>query len=239
MTNNDRSNANAESTSKRRTFWDVLPAISTFLSTVVLGVVALVVNSSYTERQSIRAQEAHEQQHQLNRVQTLAAFMPHLSSTQETREAALFGISLLGYPDLAIKLVQLQKTDKPRSGRDVGDAIMRAASASAPVRASTEEQVPATQPATKEIGWVYLGDYSGGKWSTQYLDFASAAPDKLVGQTHAVRAATPLNVRVGMPTEQGDFPKIIKALPSGERVRILEVRPWLTTGYIWARVSAA
>lgn len=237
MTNNDRSNANVESTSKRRTFWDVLPALSTFLSTVVLGVVALVVNSSYSERQSIRAREAQEQQHQLNRVQTLAAFMPHLSSTQETREAALFGISLLGYPDLAIRLAQLHKPDKPQSGRDVGDTIMREASASAPVRASTEEPVPATQPAIKEIGWVYLGNYSGGKWSTQYLDFASAAPEKLVGQTYATTG--PLNVRVGMPTEQGDFPRIIRALPPGERVRILELRPWLTTGYIWARVVAA
>ena len=131
----------------------MLPALSTFLSSIVLGVVALGVNWSYNECQSIRAQEAQDQQQQLSRVQTLATFMPHLSSSKlETRKAALFGIAALGYPDLAIQVTQLHKADEPKFGRDVGDAIMREASASASVRASTEEPVSAIQPAMKEIG---------------------------------------------------------------------------------------
>jgi hypothetical protein len=236
---NDLNKANVESAPKRRT-WDALPAISTFLSSVVLGAVALWVNSTYSERQSIRAREAQEQQQKLNRVQTLVAFMPHLSSTSETREVALFGIAALGYPDLALKLTQLRKSDTPQSGPNVADAIMRNASASVPLQAPVDVSRPA-KGTSDEIGWVYLGNYSGGQWSTQYLSFSSStSPDSLVGQTHSVHAKTgALNVRVGMPTEQGEFLGITRTLPAGAKVRILEVHPWLTTGYIWARVGAA
>lgn len=228
----------SDSASKGRTFWDVLPSISTFFSSVVLGIVALVVNASYNERQSIRAADAQEQQRQLNKVQTLVAFMPHLSSNPETREVALFGISALGYPDLAIKLTQLHAAGDPQSGREVADAIMRDAPASA---AAPVQPTPAPSAAASELGWVYLGDFSGERWTTQYLDFPATTPPKsLVDQTYAVRAATgALNVRTGMPTDQGEFPRTTRALPAGSRLRILEVHPWLTTGYIWARVAAA
>ena len=65
-------------------------------------------------------------------------------------------------------------------------------------------------------------------------------PTTLVGQTLPVRSETgALNVREGMPTEQGAFPRVSRALSAGTRVRILEVRPWLTTGYQWARVSGS
>lgn len=242
MTNSTGEKPNAQNKFKTHTFWDVFRTISTFLSTVVLGVVALWVNSTYNERQSIRAREAQQEQHQVGRVQALAAFMPHLSSTPETREVALFAISALGYPDLAIKLTQLRKPDEPGSGRDVADAIMRDAPASAPLAGSTGEPPPSKTP-TGDIGWVYLGDYSAemNQWSTRYLDFPPrASPDSLPGQIYAVRAQTgALNVRVGMPTEQGEFLRIARALSPGVRVRILEVHPWLTTGYIWARVADA
>lgn len=225
-------------TSNGKTLWDVLPAISTFLSSVVLGVVALMVNASYTERQSVRAEEAQKQQRQLNQVQTLVAFMPHLaSSTPETREAAMFGISALGYTDLALKLTTLRRGDDPQAGRQVADAIMRDAPGS-PDATATEQQT-ASPAAPRELGWIYLGDYSAERWTTRYLDFAgTVAPATLVGQTLPVRSETgALNVREGMPTEQGEFPRISRALSPGTPVRILEVRPWLTTGYQWARVS--
>ena len=228
------------STSRGKTFWDVLPAISTFLSSVVLGIVALMVNASYSERQSLRAEEAQQQQRQLNQVQTLVAFMPHLSSsTPETREAALFGISALGYTDLALKLTTLHQGNDPQAGRQVADALMRDAPGSS-------EPAPTTEPApsgaaAKNIGWVYLGDYSDGRWTTRYLDFApTATPASLQGRSFAVRSETgALNVRVGMPTDQGEFPRISRALAPGTSVQILEVRPWLTTGYQWARVGGA
>lgn len=228
-------------TSNGKTFWDVLPAISTFLSSVVLGVVALMVNASYTERQSVRAEEAQKQQRQLNQVQTLVAFMPHLSSsTPETREAALFGISALGYTDLALKLTTLHQGGDPQASRQVADAIMRDAPGSSDTTAATPQAAPGAA-TTRDLGWIYLGDYSAGRWTTRYLDLAgNAAPTTLVGQTFAVRSETgALNVRVGMPTDQGEFPRISRALSPGTRVRILEVRPWLTTGYQWARVSGA
>lgn len=240
MNDGDDSKAYPQSQSRKRTFWDVLPALSAFLSSVVLGVVALFVNASYNERQSLRAQEAQNQQHLLNKAQTLVAFMPHLSSTPEMREVALFGISALGYPDLAIRLTQLRRKDEPESARNVADAIMREAPASVSASATPAETVTSSKP-TSEIGWVYLGNYSAGTWSSQYLEFAkTASPDALIGQTFTVSGRTgALNVRVGMPTEQGEFLKVVKVLQPGQKVRILELHPWSSTGYMWARVAAA
>ena len=147
----------------RRTFWDVLPAISTFLSSVVLGIVALMVNTSYAERQSNRAQKAQDQQRTLNKVQTLVAFMPHLSSsTPETRETALFGISALGYSDLAIKLATLHQAADPRAGRKVADTFMRYAPGSPEPAAEPASRQAAGSVAPAGIGWIYLGDYSDG-----------------------------------------------------------------------------
>ena len=103
--------------------WDKLKALSVVLSSVVIGAAALVVNTTYNERQNQRTVELQQRQHQLAKVQALAAFVPHLSGSPETREIALFTINTLGYPDLAVHLGQLTLD------QNATDIIMRTASA--------------------------------------------------------------------------------------------------------------
>jgi|OpeIllAssembly_1097287.scaffolds.fasta_scaffold1884747_1 hypothetical protein len=83
---------------KKRDFWEKLGSVSVFLSSVVIAAAGLIVSSAYNERQSQRAAEAQEKQHQLAKIQALSTFMPHLSGDKTSREAATFAISALGYP---------------------------------------------------------------------------------------------------------------------------------------------
>lgn len=215
-------------------FWEGFKAISLFLSSVVLGFVALFVNSSFNERDSRRVDELERQRHSIAKVEALAVFMPHLSGGQQSREAALFGITALGYPELAIRLGGL--TDD----QTASNAIMRIA----PESLGSRLDLPVAEPsAAAELGdgWVYLGDFSSAKgtWKTQYLTFTkNLKPDQLQNDTFSVRRETgALNLRKGMPTATAEFRRIIKALQPDTKVKILEVKPWLTTGFMWARIA--
>jgi len=219
---------------KERDFWDKFGSVSVFLSTVVIAAAGLIVNSAYNERQSQRAAEAQEKQHQLTKVQTLSTFMPYLSGDKTKREAASFAITVLGYPELAVRLNQLRD-----EGSRTNDAIMRTAPASV---ASVSTQAE-TVVASDSIGWVYLGDYNteGSKWNTRYLSFDSGLkPEDLIGNTYEVpRETGAINLRMGMPMDSGEFPNVIKSLNPGVKLHLQEVKPWLTTGYTWARVRYA
>jgi hypothetical protein len=219
---------------KERDFWDKFGSVSVFMSSVVIATASLVVSSTYNERQSERAAEAQEKQHQLAKVQTLATFMPHLSGDKASREAASFAITALGYPELAVRLNQLRN-----EGSSTNDSIMRTAPASiVSVPAQAESGV-----AKESIGWVYLGDYDIGKnkWNTRYLSFdPRLKPENLTGQSYEVRSETgSINLRLGMPTDNGEFPKVIRALKPKDRLYLQDVKQWLTTGYTWARVKYA
>ena len=178
--------------------------------------------------------EFQQRQHQLARVEALATFMPHLSGTSETREVALFAITTLGYSDLAVRLAQLT------ADQDASDTIMRTASATI---APKSKEIARTKTTVKELGWVYLGNYSTAdkEWKTHYLGFDKfASPDSLEGEKFEVRLETgALNVRYGMPTDSGEFPAVISVLRPGANLQVLEIKPWLTTGYTWARVALA
>ncbi len=236
--------------------WDKLGGLSTFLSTVVIATVALIVNSTLDLRQQRREdvakqeqQRLAEEQHQLARVQTLSSFMPHLSGSPESRDTAIYAIQALGYTDLATRLAQYTNSQK------AGDTIMRTALASAsvqpvggdanvqPVEGSQTVGVAPPPPPSKEteIGWAYVGDYSANKWNTRYLDFPESENWKALAlKIFKVRPETgALYVRPQMPDENGQFFKPVSVLRSGTSVKILEVRQWSTTGYTWARISLA
>lgn len=223
-----------ENSNKKRDVWDIFGTVSLFLSSVVIGGAGLLINSSFNERESQRARELQNEQQRLAKVQTLSAFMTPLSGNKESREAALFAITALGYPELVLRLNQLRKEDQATS-----DAIMRTAPAS--IAAQSATAIPRPMPTDKEIGWAYLGDYASpsNTWHTRYLDFGEQdKPDGLRDKTFGVRRETgSINVRYGMPTDSGEFLKVVKILKPGEKLRILEVRQWLTTGYTWARVA--
>jgi len=102
---------------------------------------------------------------------------------------------------------------------------------------------PRPQPAATGTkgGWVCPRHYVAPerRWETRYFDFPeSADPASMVRSSSAVRSQTGnINVRAGMPTESGVFPAVREALTPGNRVKVLSVREWSYTGYMWAEVD--
>jgi hypothetical protein len=221
-----------ENEGNKNYFPELLKAISVFISSVIIGGVALFMNHGYNERQSKQSTRMQENQHRLAKIEALVKFMPHLSGSEEQQTSALFAINTIGYPDLALRLSELKKN------RTASNTLMREATAT--IVPTKKESVQPVK-AEKELGWIYIGDFSGvtKKWNTRYLDFnRNAGPSSLKEQTYKVRTETgALNLREAMPNENAEFAQIKRALQPGTEVKILEIRPWSTTGYNWARVA--
>ncbi len=90
-----------------------------------------------------------------------------------------------------------------------------------------------------KTAWAYVGEYIFNKWKTHYfeIDGEKDQPKDLLGRILEVREATgSLNVRQDMSDSAGQIAKGIDTLKTGSKVKVLDVKPWDDTGYIWARV---
>jgi hypothetical protein len=92
---------------KKKDLWDKMGTLSTFLSTVVVAAVGLVVNHAYQERQDARAAILRTQEIQVSRIEVVQSFMTYLTGTDERgRLAAYAAIRALGEAELAIELAK-------------------------------------------------------------------------------------------------------------------------------------
>ena len=98
--------------------------------------------------------------------------------------------------------------------------------------------VTATKVSTQE-GWAYMGEYAGGYWRTRYFDFSDKDDPKLLkGAVYSVRERTgALNVRLGMPKPDGEFPQVIDVLKVGVEATFEDIKDWQGTGYMWAKIT--
>jgi hypothetical protein len=219
----------------KKDFWDRFGAISTFLSTVVLAALGLYFTNQYNERQGARDFQTQIHQTRVLEMQTVERFIPHLTGDEETKKIALLAITSLGSPEFATKFAQLS----PSEGTEAAaDQIMRTATS------ANQNEAPApivSTPSRDKEGWAYVGHYidSSNKWKTRYFDISETAkPDTLVGKILSVREQTgALNVREGMPTITGSFKPVMGALKVGSKAEIVEIKEWLNSGYIWAKIN--
>ncbi|MDO8788211.1 MAG: hypothetical protein Q7J42_09115, partial [Sulfuritalea sp.] len=136
------------------------------------------------------------------------------------------------------------------SDRLAADRIMASAASPGPTRspvAVVSKEIPptgspdGTVPRKQMAGWVYLGHFvaSEKKWKTRYFDFpASAEPTSLATKALKVRLETgSINVRVGMPTESGEFLSVKEVLKPESQIKVKSIREWSSTGYMWAEVD--
>ena len=244
---------------RKKDLWDRLPLISTFISTVVLGVAGLWFTHSYNQRQAAivelqarQDQENKKQQARILEMQAVEKFVPYLTTDDERKkEVALLVITTLASPEFATQFAKLNPSQGTLAAADrimAGAAPTSQAALSVAVAVSVPQAAPEPtqqQPVATgtKRGWVYLGHYVAPekRWETRYFDFPeSADPASLVSSSPAVRSQTGnINVRVGMPTESGTFPAVREALKPGNRVKVLTVREWSYTGYMWAEVDYA
>lgn len=240
---------------KSKDFWDRLAPASAFISSVVLGVLGLWLTHSYNERQAQiierqGEQDRVEKRHQARilEMQAVEKFVPYLTTDDERKkEVALLVISTLGSPEFATQFAKLNPSKGTLAATDRIMANASAASQTASPISVSLKPSPATsndKAATvrqSKSGWVYLGQYvaQDKRWETRYFDFSvSTEPSTLVSSSQAVRTQTGnINVRIGMPTESGEFLKIREILKPGSQVKIKAIKEWSSTGYMWAEVD--
>ncbi len=197
-------------------WWHQLTALATVASAGVGALATCVYN---------------EQQTRFREIETVEKFFPHLISTDRrlSNMAKLTVRTLLSNPELADRLIR-------------ASVEVTTEEAATKPEISPEELTQRREARKKEAhGWAYLGDYSksAGMWQTRYFDFPPGAnPDDFTGNELKVRAETgSLNLRINMPTPAGTFPPVVDVLAPGQKVLVLDVKAWQSTGYMWAKIS--
>ena len=87
--------------------WDRLVEISTFLSTVMLGAVALVFTTVYGCVEKERTAALERDRLKNSQLETVYKFLDPIASEPKKRKAAILAIKALGNPDLAVELARL------------------------------------------------------------------------------------------------------------------------------------
>jgi hypothetical protein len=240
---------------KKKDNWDKFQTVSTFISTVIIAIAGIVVTWSIDSQAIEYQKRTHEnelevmkeqfkQEYIIKQLETFQRFIPHLMLDKNEREIAMIAISASGQPELTIKLEQIFKkwefSESPKQGKSVANAIMSSSIVSKKFE-DTDKSFVEKKVSSTYNGWIYLGDYNSStqKWDTKYLNFSDgAAPTSLINKEFQIRPETgSLNVRINMPTESGYFLDVIDELESGRKVVIVEIKPWSSTGYTWAKVT--
>jgi len=84
--------------------WDKFATLSSFLSSFLLAAIGLTFTfvNAHQEAANRAVEQASSQQ--IEKVQTLEKFLPHLAGSEGEKRAALAAIKALGYPQLATEL---------------------------------------------------------------------------------------------------------------------------------------
>jgi hypothetical protein len=211
-----------------------LESVAKIIASVVIASASLIFTHLYNERSLEQERILAEDQNRTSRIAVVREFIPHLISNNETeKKAALIILDSLGQSEFVARFASV---DGSEGSKAAGDIIM--------ARSATAAQAP---PAEKSVnsekisGWVYLGHYQSNArtWKTQYFDFSeNANPDTLDGQEFKVREATgSINLRNSPPNTFGSLGNVIGSLRPGHEVKVLEVKEWFNSGYIWAKVT--
>jgi len=122
-----------------RDIWEKLGSVSALISGVLVAIIGAIATYVYNSRQTKAQAQQADREVAVQRVQTVATFMPYLHSTNSREKAAaLLAISALGDPELAANLAS--------TIRDEGsvDALRRmAASPDAPAAAAARQSLEA------------------------------------------------------------------------------------------------
>jgi len=233
---------------KEKDFWDKMTAVSGIVAGLIVAIVGGTFTFIYEDKQSKRENLIKIEQTRLesNRLkvmemQSISQFVPLIASEDElVQELALITLSGIVDPKIANQIAQLRKT---KGSRKAASVIMASAK---PIGQVEVPQAIAALPGEKlkeNIGWAYLGDYASDKksWNTKYFDFeVNTTPDFLKGTNQTVWERTgALNVRANMPSPGGKFYSVVDVLKPKSQVKVLEVKEWQASGYMWAKISYA
>jgi S1-C subfamily serine protease len=119
--------------------WEKLGSISALISGVLVAIIGAIATYVYNSRQATAQAHQADRGVAVQRVQTVATFMPYLrSADSREKEAALLAISGLGDPELAANLASTFRDEG-----SVGALRRMAASPDAPAAAAARQSLDA------------------------------------------------------------------------------------------------
>jgi serine/threonine protein kinase len=136
-------------------------------------------------------------------------------------------------------------TPTPRVASAAGSAAPAAGSSAQPAVDETVEpaagsDLPASPrspgSARFKSGWVYLGDFEGGRWITRYFDGWS---EGLPANGTRLRARGRSYVRNAVPDALGALAVVNTTIGPEQPVELLERAHWQGGSFVWARVRPA
>lgn len=150
-----------DSTSKRKAWWEIIVA----LTPLILGICVTGVGTFFTHIYNLR-------QLQINQIAALEKVRPLLTSEKaEEREFAYSSFAALGYEDIAIRIIKINKDE---SGRSVLTELQQS---SAPlIRESAGDALKALDEAQKIVNIFEYGDPRG---LLKYQEMSSALANEL------------------------------------------------------------
>jgi hypothetical protein len=204
---------------------------------IVAGVLIALIGGIFTLSYRNREMAVME-------VSAFQAYIAHLRNEDE-RKIALVMIEHFGEEELAMKIVKTGAKGTENFGDEKMRTTVPADQKILPketIVTVPEDSALVTEPHTKVTtakGWVYLGDYSSqqGEWRRKYFDFGPKAEPYALKNQSLVVTTDAINVRISMPGESAKFGRVIDVLKAKSAVKVLDVRSWLSTGYIWASVA--
>lgn len=117
---------------------------------------------------------------------------------------------------------------------------VKAAPTEQPTNTSAQPEAEQAKTVTAEdnqkSGWLYAGQFTGGKWVEQALKIGAELP--VAGQSYTiqwdsiVRQAPP-----GVGAKGGKNSKALANIAAGNKIDVLEVKPASTKGHIWLKIK--
>jgi hypothetical protein len=221
--------------------WEKVKTFSTIISSLIIGVSGILI--TYYLGIQKAAQDEQQFRIELNdRKDTESMKYYELLGSKDPikRRTAEFALT---YYERANWIIDWNRKDSSFEKSATHDELMASnlesitSVSNTELKTESEKTLNNTQVDRKKEGWVYIGDYEESKWITRYYNFKlDTKPEKLLNsRLNPLYKRSP--IRSFMPSNEGSFGKVIGFLDANASVIILEVAPWSSTGYYWAKVK--
>jgi hypothetical protein len=227
-------------TNGKQTNLQKMESIAKIISIVVIAGAGVIFTNMYNDRSLEQEKILREQETAIATIGMIREFIPSLvSDDEEEKRAALIILDSMGQSEFVARFTM---TDTSRGSKEAGDLLMARGGTLVRDASRPPAVLPSRQPSKEVTGWVYLGHYDSRSrsWRTRYFDFKEGVePDNLVNipAIYVRRETGSVNVRHDMPDTYGKLGDKVGVLNPGQKIKVLEVREWFNSGYLWAKIK--
>ncbi len=219
-------------------------AVTGIVATILAAYGLIIQQHQQTQDELLKEQQQHvqEQETQASKAKVILDFMPALADSQDAPKAkiALQAIEKFIDIDFAKNVTLIVNSPALKEGLTSIQDTIQAKLVPVPTTAV------AAAPAAQVTGWVYLGNYTSGAWTSRYFNNENQAglqtPQELAAgkPTIGVRAETgAVNLRPQPPSSGTRLTPtaVVSEIRARDKLKIQEVQAVPGTTFWWAHVT--